>query len=223
MTLGNMGALVEGNLSNPFEILGPHEVEHQGRKALAIRAYLPGTKQVWVLDQSHGVSRPMRRIHPAGVYEAICPMSGGDAGGYQLRVANERGQIMTMQDPYAFPTYFTDFDLYLLGEGTHYQSYDRLGAQLRTVNGVTGVNFAVWAPNAGSVSVVGDFNQWDGRQHMMRKHVPSGIWELFVPGLQAGMPYKFRVRTRWGESIDKSDPYGFAAELPPCTASIVAD
>ena len=221
MTLGNMGALVEGNLSNPFEILGPHEVEHQGRKALAIRAYLPGTKQVWVLDPAHGVSRPMRRIHPAGVYEAICPMSGGDAGGYQLRVANERGQIMTMQDPYAFPTYFTDFDLYLLGEGKHYQAYDRLGAQLRTVNGVTGVNFAVWAPNAARVSVVGDFNGWDGRIHPMRALGPSGVWELFVPDLQDGERYKFEIRTASGDCLLKADPYARSAELPPATASVV--
>ncbi|MCA9125301.1 MAG: 1,4-alpha-glucan branching enzyme, partial [Planctomycetales bacterium] len=128
-----------------------------------------------------------------------------------------------MHDPYAFEPFLTDYDLYLLGEGTHSRAYDKLGAKLRDVEGVTGVNFAVWAPNATSVQVVGDFNYWDGRSHSMRKHIPSGIWELFIPGLKTGEKYKFRVKTSDGGSIDKSDPYGVAAELPPCTASIVAD
>src|SRR5690606_6914380 len=96
------------------------------------------------------------------------------------------------------------------------------GAHLRTIDGVTGVNFAVWAPNARAVSVVGDFNQWDGRRHPMRKHIPSGVWELFIPDLKPGEKYKFRVH-RGYDVVDKSDPFGFAAEVPPCTASIVAD
>ncbi|MCA9217158.1 MAG: 1,4-alpha-glucan branching enzyme, partial [Planctomycetales bacterium] len=127
-----------------------------------------------------------------------------------------------MHDPYAFPPLLSDFDLYLLGEGRHWHSYEKLGAHVRTIDGVTGVNFAVWAPNASGVSIVGDFNRWDGRLHPMRKHIPSGIWELFIPGLEVGEKYKFRVNQN-GRGVDKCDPFGFAAEVPPLTASIVSD
>ncbi|MDZ4821341.1 MAG: 1,4-alpha-glucan branching protein GlgB [Planctomycetota bacterium] len=128
-----------------------------------------------------------------------------------------------MHDPYSFPPFLSDFDLYLLGEGKNWRSYEKLGAQIRTVNGVQGVNFAVWAPDAQNISVIGDFNAWDGRRHPMRKHIPSGVWELFVPGLGEGTIYKFRVRSKWGQDVDKSDPYGFGAEVPPLTASRVVD
>ena len=116
----------------------------------------------------------------------------------------------------------SDFDLHLLGEGRHWKSYEKLGAQLETIDGVAGVTFAVWAPNADLVSVVGDFNGWDGASHRMHKRIPSGIWELFVPGLGPGTLYKFRVHAD-GTHADRTDPYGFAAEVPPRTASIVTD
>lgn len=127
-----------------------------------------------------------------------------------------------MHDPYSFPPFLSDYDRHLLNEGRHWQSYDKLGAQLRNVDGVDGVNFAVWAPNATSVSVVGDFNAWDGRRHPMRKHIPSGFWELFIPGLGEGTYYKFQIRNN-DQTFDKSDPYGFGAEVPPRTASQVVD
>ncbi len=223
VTLEQIGALIEGKHENPFALLGPHAVDCDGRRAMAVRAYLPNNPRAWLVDQSHGAPRPMRRIHPAGIFETICPWDAAASDfEYQLQVADESGNTNVIHDPYAFPSYFTDFDAFLLGEGTHYQSYERIGAQLRTINGVTGVNFAVWAPNAQAVNLIGDFNRWDGRQHMLRKH-NNGIWELFVPGLKAGDIYKYRVRTKFGETIDKSDPYGFAAELPPRTASIVTD
>jgi 1,4-alpha-glucan branching enzyme len=116
----------------------------------------------------------------------------------------------------------TDYDLHLLGEGRHWKSYEKLGAQLHVVDGVAGVNFAVWAPNAEALSVVGDFNGWDGRHHPMRKPVSSGIWELFVPGIGAGTLYKYRVHAD-GSFSDRADPYGFGAEVPPRTASKVVD
>ncbi|NBX29221.1 1,4-alpha-glucan branching protein GlgB [bacterium] len=116
----------------------------------------------------------------------------------------------------------SDFDLHLLGEGRHWKSYEKLGGQLETIDGVAGVTFAVWAPNADLVSVVGDFNGWDGAGHRMHKRIPSGIWELFVPGLGPGTLYKFRVHAG-GTHADRTDPYGFAAEVPPRTASIVTD
>ena len=139
-----------------------------------------------------------------------------------LRAADQRGQQTTMHDPYAFPPLLTEYDLHLLAEGRHWKSYQRLGAQLRTIDGVAGVNFAVWAPNAAGVSIVGDFNNWDARFHAMRKHIPSGVWELFIPGLTEGTIYKFRVK-QGATAVDKSDPYGFAAEVPPRTASKVVE
>ena len=120
------------------------------------------------------------------------------------------------------PTMLTDYDLHLLGEGRHWKSYEKLGAQLHVADGVAGVNFAVWAPNADAMSVVGDFNGWNGSAHAMRKRIPSGVWELFVPGLGPGTLYKYRVHAG-GTHSDRSDPYGFGAEVPPRTASLVVD
>jgi 1,4-alpha-glucan branching enzyme len=116
----------------------------------------------------------------------------------------------------------TDYDLHLLGEGRHWKSYEKLGAQLHVADGVAGVNFSVWAPNAEAVSIVGDFNGWDGQRHAMQKRIPSGIWELFVPGIGAGTLYKYRVKAD-GSVSDRADPYGFGAEVPPRTASKVVD
>ncbi|MCS7305164.1 MAG: 1,4-alpha-glucan branching protein GlgB [Thermoguttaceae bacterium] len=164
----------------------------------------------------------MRRIHPAGVFEVLCPPNGNGHPHYQLRVTDASGNTTTMHDPYRFPPLLTDYDLYLLNEGKHYRAYEKLGAQLRTIDGVDGVNFAVWAPNATSVSVIGDFNGWDGRRHPMRKHIPAGFWELFIPGLGEGTLYKYQIRYH-DRVWDKADPFGFAAELPPRTASKVVD
>ncbi len=222
--LDSIGRLIDGTHENPFSVLGPHLVEQSGRQALAVRAFFPDNSQVWLIDKAQASApRPMRRIHPAGLFEAICPVAeahGPDR--YLLQVNDSDGNAVVLHDPYAFPPHLTDFDLYLLGEGRHWKSYEKLGAHRRTVGSVEGVNFAVWAPNALSVSVIGDFNGWNPRRHAMRKHIPSGFWELFVPGLQAGDLYKFHVRHPWG-TVEKTDPYGFGAELPPRTASRVVD
>jgi 1,4-alpha-glucan branching enzyme len=229
-----IGALIGGCHENPHHILGLHEVAQEGKRALAVRAYLPHSKQAWVVDGGHGDAVkggrarqwPMRQIHPAGLFETIRPVAGAKAEApdrsYMLRVTEESGRESVMHDPYAFPNLLGEVDLFLLGEGRHWRSYEKLGAQLRTVDGVAGVNFGVWAPDASGVSVVGDFNEWDIRRHPMRKHIPAGIWELFIPGLSEGTIYKFAVR-RGTHTVEKSDPYGFAAEVPPRTASKVAD
>ncbi len=223
VTLDSMGALVEGVHNNPFELLGPHPIQQDGRSALAVRAYLPDTQQAWVLDPAHAESRPMRRIHPAGLFEAICPVPDDPSQRYQFRVAGNDGEVTTMHDPYSFSSHLTDFDFYLFGQGRHERIYDKLGAQIRTVDGVTGVNFAVWAPNATAVSVVGDFNRWDARRHPdAQAHSQRHLGTVRAGG-RRGQQYKFRVRAADGGVIDKTDPYGFAAELPPRTASIVAD
>lgn len=124
-------------------------------------------------------------------------------------------------DPSNVEYWLTDFDRYLFGSGNHWKLYEKLGAHPRKVQDQQGVNFALWAPNAQSIQVVGDFNQWDGRAHPMRKHIPSGVWELFVPNVQTGMNYKYRVRSLDGRVIDKADPLAFYSEVPPRTASIV--
>ncbi|WP_146563068.1 1,4-alpha-glucan branching protein GlgB [Posidoniimonas corsicana] len=213
---------------NPFALLGPHQVEDNGRKALAVRAFLPEAKQAWVVDAAHGEARPMRRIHPAGLYEAIhstedSGLSQLDGASYAIQVIDKNGERTTMHDPYAFEPLLGDIDLHLLGEGKHWSSYERLGAHLRTIDGVTGVNFAVWAPNAQGVSVVGDFNGWNAKLNQMRKHIPSGVWELFVPGLTDGTLYKFSVKQQSGRVVEKCDPYAFAAEVPPKTANVVTN
>ena len=138
------------------------------------------------------------------------------------RIAQQSDLHKTMTDSRSVPSLLTDYDLHLLGEGCHWGAYSRLGAQLRTVEDVQGVNFSVWAPHATSVEVVGNFNAWDGRAHQMHKRIPSGIWELFIPQIAEGECYKFRLETASGV-LEKSDPYGFAAELPPRTASVVAN
>ena len=223
VTLDGIGALIEGRHERPLDVLGPHEIEVDGRRAVAVRAYLPQSKQAWLLHGSNQALQAMRRIHPSGVFEAICPWADEvRRASYQLRIVDNAGNEETMHDPYAFPPLLSEFDLYLIGEGRHWNAYEKLGAHLRTVDGVSGVNFAVWAPNAEGVSVVGDFNDWDGRRHPMQKHVPSGVWELFVPGLTEGSKYKFRVNAQ-GYTCDKFDPCGFASEIPPRTAAIVTD
>ena len=223
VALDAIGSLLDGRHENPFDILGPHPIEENGRSVTAVRAYLPDSQQAWIIDPAHGGAQPMRRIHPAGLYEVICPAKTEDEQRqYLLRYCDQSGESNTMHDPYAFPPLLTDYDLHLLGEGRHWNSYDRLGAQMRTIDGIEGVNFAVWAPNAQGVGLIGDFNGWDTRKHPMRKLTPNGIWELFVPGLGEGTLYKYAVKQHH-RTIEKSDPYGFAAELPPRTASMVTD
>src|SRR5690348_7672192 len=136
--------------------------------------------------------------------------------------AEEGTPAFSSQD---IPSIFSDFDLYLFGQGKHYHIYEKMGAHLRTVEGVTGVNFAVWAPNAQTVSVIGDFNDWQrGVTPMHLRHIDLGVWECFVPGLEAGAVYKYAIISRFHNyMVDKTDPYGFAAELRPQNASIVAD
>jgi 1,4-alpha-glucan branching enzyme len=223
VSLESVRAVVDGTHDKPYEVLGAHPVQEGERRALAVRAFLPDGEQAWVVDPAQNLRRPMRRIHPAGVFEAICPWQEETTGRYQICVAKSSGEIHTMHDHYNFPPLLTDLDLHLLGEGQHFDSYHKLGAHPRKIGDVQGINFALWAPNAARVSVVGDFNEWDDRKHALRSREGSGFWELFIPEMKAGAIYKFRIRSRWGETLEKSDPYGFAAELPPRTASVVAD
>ncbi len=213
--------------ADPFAVLGPHPVDANGEKRLAIRAFLPRAATVAVVFDAGGEPCPAQRIHPDGFFEAVLPFNDAvfsSPASYRLRIQHADGSSAEIHDTYAFPPLLTDFDLHLIGEGTHYEKYEKLGAHVREVAGVRGVHFGVWAPNAKRVSVVGDFNQWDGRIHPMRSRGSSGIWELFVPGLEEGYIYKFEIRSNVGERLMlKADPYAFAGELRPKSGSIVTD
>lgn len=241
LSLSTINRFVAGERDGLHDLIGPQKVNYLGEDAIAVRSFLPHASAAWVVDRNEGGRRPMRRLHPAGFFEAIIPASTirpesanfllsqtGDsahrnASVYSIEMTDSQGKTTVMQDPYAAPSILSDLDRYLIGEGRHYELYNRLGAQLRTVDERFGVNFAVWAPNARTVQVVGDFNGWDGRNHQLRSHGQVGVWELFVPTAKVGDKYKFRILTELGEWVDKCDPLGFAAELPPLTASIVSD
>jgi len=164
---------------------------------------------------------PMERRRAAGLFEAIIPFSGAlNDFAYRLRV-HEGAEAREIVDPYQFGQLLTDFDLHLFSEGTHYRAWEKFGSHRITVDGVTGVHFAVWAPNAQRVSVVGDFNRWDGRTHPMRRLVAAGVWEIFVPDLPDGACYKYEVRTPAGQLLEKADPFAQRFEVPPNSASVI--
>ncbi len=220
--------VLRGEHSDPFNVLGAHWVEVGGKPAVAIRAFLPEAAEAWAVRGADTSRRsisdvPLERIHPDGFYEAVFP-GEPEVFPYRLRVKLPGGGKREFDDPYRFPPVLSDFDLHLMGEGTHYKIYEKMGAHVAEVAGVRGVAFVVWAPNARRASVVGDFNNWDGRRHPMRVRGGSGIWELFIPRLDEGAIYKYEVKSRAGDYLGlKADPYAFYAELRPKTASIVRD
>ncbi len=211
---------------DPFQVLGPHEFQADCQRGRAIRAFLPEAAQAWVLDLSQGEPGrrcPMTRLHPDGFFEALF-LDRREAFPYRILTEDHRGHSWQRVDPYQFGRVLTDFDLHLLSEGTHYQNYKKLGAHVITHQGFRGVHFAVWAPNAQRVSVVGNFNHWDGRRHPMRNCGQGGLWELFVPDLVEGEVYKFEIKSRYhGYMVEKADPYAFRSEYRPRTASVVCD
>ena len=208
-------ALVEGRHGDPFSILGDHRVEGER----VIRAFMPGARGVDVVAREDG-SRigTLEMAHPAGLFAG--PV--GAAGPYRLRI-RWPDAVQEIEDPYSFGLLLGELDLHLIGQGTHYQLGRCLGAQAMSCEGVAGVRFAVWAPNARRVSVVGDFNSWDGRRLPMRLRGGAGIWELFVPGIGPGARYKYEIVGPGGNVLpQKADPVARAAEAAPATASIVA-
>jgi 1,4-alpha-glucan branching enzyme len=222
-----IGELVQGDSDAPFGVLGPHLVDLAGTHTWVVRVFLPGAREVaLVLGRSR---HPMTRIHGEGVFEVVLPAGAHPPSleappVYTLEVTDDHGATRTIDDPYRFAPVLSAFDLHLFGEGTHQRLHEKLGAQVMVQGGARGVNFAVWAPNARRVSVIGDFNRWDARAHPMRLRGETGVWELFVPGLAPGELYKYDVRTHLGGlSLVKADPYGFAMELRPKSASIVWD
>jgi 1,4-alpha-glucan branching enzyme len=216
-------SLASGAHDDPFGVLGPHAAD--GGRAV-VRAFLPAAKAVELRLRSTGELRPMTKRSPAGFFELVVDTeraSDPRALDYRLRITFPGDHVIEVDDPYRYGQVLSDFDLHLFGEGTHRRIFEKLGAHRITVGSTTGVHFAVWAPNAERVSVIGDFNGWDGRVHGMRRLVPSGIWEIFMPDLPDGEKYKFEIRTRSGGVVQKSDPFGIAFEVPPLSASIVRD
>ena len=198
--------------ADPHGVLGAHE----SNGGVVVRAYRPEAQSVRVLPA--GVAAELK--DPAGLWEALLPKAELPLE-YELEVEYPDGSTFTVRDPYAFPPTLGELDLHLAMEGRHEQLYEKLGAHVREIDGVLGTAFAVWAPNARSVSVVGDFNSWDGRLHPMRSLGSSGIWELFIPGVDSGARYKFELHTQDGSVRVKADPLAFHSEVPPNTASVV--
>ncbi len=211
-------SLVRGQHASPFDVLGLHATGPE-RPGVVLRTFQPFAARVEVVDGRDGALRPMERIHKDGLFALFLPDQQPFA--YRLRMTDYDQHVWALDDPYRFPLVITDFDQYLFGEGTHYRTYEKMGAHPLTLGGVSGVHFAVWAPNAARVSVVGDFNRWDGRHHPLQSRGASGLWELFIPGLQPGDIYKFEIKSPSGYLVQKADPYAFAAELRPKTASRV--
>ncbi|NJN01771.1 MAG: 1,4-alpha-glucan branching protein GlgB [Leptolyngbyaceae cyanobacterium RM1_1_2] len=213
--------IVENRHQNPFEILGSHQVEENGSAKWVVRAYLPDADAAWVIHPEVRSQYPMQTVHHPHFFE--CWVDTEElATNYLLKVKQgEHEQVM--HDPYAFKTpLLTNFDIHLFTEGKHHRIYEKMGAHLAEIEGVQGVYFAVWAPNAYNISIVGDFNSWDGRKHQMRM-IDSGVWDLFIPEVGVGQKYKYEIKNEQGHLYYKSDPYGFQQEIRPATASVVSD
>ena len=210
----DIARLAAGRDGDPFARLGPH-TDAEGRHW--VRALLPLAESVQALGADGGVTELPSRGQ--GVFEG----QRAQPGPYRLRARWPDGEAVEFDDPYRFGPLLGELDAWLLAEGTHLRPFELLGATPRLHDGVAGTGFAVWAPNAARVSVVGDFNHWDGRRHPMRLRRECGVWELFLPGVGAGARYKFELLGRDGHVLPlKADPYARAAELRPATASVVA-
>ena len=223
MSEAEVNRILRGEHNNPFAILGAHKVQLGPIPGVVIRAFLPEADSAAVLSWTGAGRRAMHKIHPDGYFEAVFP-AYSQVFPYRLELSDRQGNKWEIVDPYSFPPILSDFDLHLFNEGTYLKSYERLGAHPWKCGDIAGVLFALWAPNAGRVSVVGDFNSWDGRRHPMRSRAMSGLWELFIPGLGEGEKYKYEIRSRSGNYLVlKSDPYAFYSERRPEPASIVFD
>ncbi|MEM1222370.1 MAG: 1,4-alpha-glucan branching protein GlgB [Verrucomicrobiota bacterium] len=208
--------------TQPHGILGMHPVRKKGDSGIVVRAYVNDAVTCEVVDLRNPDDQryPMDRLSKDGFFEVFI-QDQSDVFPYRLRIERYNGEIRQFYDPYSYLPTLSEEEVYLFNEGNEHFIHNKLGAHIRTIDGVPGVSFAVWAPNAIRVSVVGDFNYWDGRYHPMRSLGASGIWELFVPGLGEGTKYKFEIGTRHGYPHLKTDPYGTRFEAPPYNASIV--
>jgi 1,4-alpha-glucan branching enzyme len=211
----DLGRLYALRHHDPHSVLGAHPVTG----GVIVRTLKPEAERVELIvgDES---PREMVKAHAGGLFELLLE-GRTDTFPYQLRVHYPGGHVFTLHDPYAFLPTLGNFDEHLFGEGRHERLYDKLGAHVRRLGDVPGVSFAVWAPNAGGVSVVGNFNNWDGRLHQMRMLGASGIWEIFIPDLGPGEMYKYEIHNAGAPPFLKADPYALYSEVPPATSSVV--
>jgi 1,4-alpha-glucan branching enzyme len=210
---------VRGLHSDPFSVLGPHKIGDD----VEIRVFRPDAQAVEVvLDREPNKPIAAERSDQEGFFCATVPGADRDVP-YHLRIVKLNGSEELTRDPYQYGPIMGDVDLHLFSEGQHWKIYEKFGAHLRTIDGATGVYLAVWAPNAQRVSVVGDFNDWDGRVNPMRRLLSAGVWELFLPGIKQGAHYKFEIRTQTCAVLLKSDPFAFFNQPGKTTASLVYD
>ena len=220
LTTEELHSLVELRTRSPHQLLGMHPLSDGS--GVVVRAVAPNAARIEVqpVQEKDKPAFELARVSNTDVFEGTSNGSGR-VYAYDLVITGKAGEVRRTRDPYSFLPTLGEADLYLFGKGDERRIYDKLGSQLRTLDGVAGASFAVWAPNAQRISVVGDFNHWDGRCHPMRSLGPSGVWEIFIPGVSEGVHYKYEVRSLQGRIGLKTDPYGFFFETPPKNASIV--
>jgi 1,4-alpha-glucan branching enzyme len=220
LTQQELSSLVGVKSRSPHQLLGLHELGKG--KGLVARALIPDAAKIEIQPvlEKDKPAIVLKRIPKTDVFEGTAPETD-QVYSYDLVITDKAGNVRRTRDPYSFLPTLGEADLYLFGKGDERRIYDKLGGHLRTIDGVAGASFAVWAPNAQRVSVVGDFNHWDGRVHQMRSLGPSGVWEIFVPGVEEGAHYKYEVRNLQGNIVLKTDPYGFFFETAPKNAAIL--
>ncbi len=211
-----LNVLINSDHKDPHHFLGQHTLADG---SAYINVYQPYAQCIKIIDLDSGESMKMEEVEETGVFT----LQLGKPINYKIAYRNYEGHVWEGYDPYSFEPFISDFDCYLYAQGTHYEMYEKMGAHYMERDGVEGVLFAVWAPNARRVSVIGDFCGWDGRLLQMRQIGMSGIYELFVPGLKENERYKFEIKSKDGMILEKSDPFGFFSELRPNTASVVWD
>ena len=220
LTREQLLSLLGAKNRSPHDFLGMHPLPDNA--GLVVRAFVPKAESVEVqpVQEKDKPTITLERIPKSDIFEGTTKETSS-VYAYDLVITDDGGAVRRTRDPYSFLPTLGEADLYLFGKGDERRIYDKLGAQLRTIDGVAGTSFAVWGPNAQRISVVGDFNSWDGRVHPMRSLGFSGVWEIFIPGLGEGTHYKYEVRYKSGQIGLKTDPYGFFFETPPKNASIV--
>lgn len=207
----DISRILEERHHQPHALLGLHRSLEEGK---VVRLWRPGAHQVFL--EVFGTIVEAQKIHPAGIFEYAVPSYTTPT---DYRVYHPSGLLA--HDPYAFLPTFGEMDQYLFGKGVHYELYQAMGGRLTRHQGIEGAKFSVWAPNAKNVSLIGDFNHWDGRANPMRSMGYSGVWELFIPGLKEWEKYKFKIHSQQGERLVKADPYALMSEMRPATASIL--
>ncbi|HEU5080610.1 MAG TPA: 1,4-alpha-glucan branching protein GlgB [Opitutaceae bacterium] len=222
LSKAELKSFIDAKNGHPHALLGMHVQKTGKAPGIVVRALIREAAKCEVVDVKSGQAYPMTSLAPEGFFEGVIA-DRHEVFRYQLRATLHNKEVRQFYDPYAFLPTLGDLDLHLFNEGNDHRVYEKLGAHVRTIDDAPGVSFAVWAPNAARVSVVGNFNHWDGRYHPMRPLGASGVWEIFIPGLAAGEFYKYEIYDKQGHLRLKTDPYGTYFEAPPNNASIVYD